>query len=93
MEDCGARQRAHRQAYQTREKVGVESSGHEGHHAHTHHAGQTEVIRSLLEAGDHCGCWSPDKGDHHHAVAPDFILRGFIVVSGLFWPGDLAQIS
>ena len=49
MEDCGARQRAHRQAYQTREKVGVESSGHEGHHADTDHTGQTEGIQSLLE--------------------------------------------
>ena len=44
MEDSRASQRAHSETYEAREKVGVEGSGHEGHHTHTHHAGQTEVI-------------------------------------------------
>ena len=51
MKDRRASQRAHGEANESREEVGVESPGHEGHHSNTNHAGQAEGISSLLETG------------------------------------------
>ena len=90
MEDCRASQGAHCQTYQTRQEVGVEGSGHQGHHPDTHHRGQAvKVLVYLFKSSFLLSL--PYKSDHHKAVAPHLVLGRFLVISlfealGVFRP-------